>query len=78
MSATSSGDTRPDRLTREQTIAAIHTDMDRRLWRTANDDYQLRLFSRFEVEAVRAALARSETSFVKCPHCGKDASEKAA
>lgn len=44
------------KLTRQQTQAAILEQFDERLWQTANDDYQLRLLSRFEVEAIRAAL----------------------
>lgn len=42
--------------TREETIAWLVSNFESRLWRTANDDYQLRLLSRYEVEAVKHAL----------------------
>jgi len=48
-------------LTREETIAWLLSNFESRLWRTANEDYHLRMLSRYEVEAVKAALQASRT-----------------
>jgi len=43
-------------LTRAETAAKLLEELDQRVWKTADDDCQLRLYSRYEVECVRAAL----------------------
>ena len=46
--------------TRDETIAWLMANFESRL-RMANDEYQFRLLSRYEVEAVRSALAAAVT-----------------
>lgn len=42
--------TRERLLTHDETIAKILTEFDARIWKTADDNCQLRLLSRYEVE----------------------------
>lgn len=57
-------------LNRDETVEKISAEFDQRLWKTANDDIQLRMFSQYEAEAVRAALSAShEGHDAPCYYC---------
>ena len=46
-----------EKMTREQTQAKILAELDKRVWKTADDCCQIRCDSRYEVECIRMALA---------------------